>query len=185
MLHPTVDCGDSCNPDRPGVLIMRRYPRQPGRSRTLKQPRSTQAKTVRERYTARSTPISGSRSRRACPYAASTVSGAAPFRSTDHGISGRSSSQVTAPAVASSIAGQRSAGTLPRRIQLFTVCEVDPMAFARAVWLPMRSIALVSASIGRSYTRGELKVNTWCFAIYTRVVGCTHEHGQANCRPTW
>ena len=43
-------------------------------------------------------------------------------RRTRHWTSGRKSSQRTAPFVAASIAGQCSAGTLPRRIQLFTTC---------------------------------------------------------------
>lgn len=70
-------------------------------------------------------------------YAASRRESAVPFRSTDQATSGRRSSQVTAPAVASSIAGQRSAGT--RRTQVFH-CEMSTSPFGLS-----RPISLASS----------------------------------------
>lgn len=62
-------------------------------------------------------------------------------RNTCHFTSGRKSSQRTAPPVACSIAGQCSAGMLPRAIQLLIVCGLPSMAFAKAVCDPKREIA--------------------------------------------
>ena len=70
-------------------------------------------------------------------------------RSTAQSTSGLMSSQRTAPFVARSIAGQCSAGTFPRSVQLQTVCTDLPMALAKAAWPPEISIARVSAFMGQ------------------------------------
>lgn len=78
------------------------------------------------------------------------------LRKYDQSTSGRMSSQRTLPASAFSMPGQYSAGTLPRRSQLFTTCGTVSIRRASAACPPASRMAFSSpvstdVSMGKHY----------------------------------
>lgn len=102
------------------------------------------------------------------------------FRRYDQSTSGRKSSHRTSPAVAFSISGQCSAGTLFRRSQLLITCGAHSIRLANALCDPRWLIAFCSAVMRNILNTCLGNVNTWGLYHSTKVVTCHDEHGQTH-----